>query len=162
MDRQQTQLNADLSNKAYTTFTQEDIGSTFTGTDGKTWEVYAVSGNTQAANGFYGVAFRNTETKDVVTAFRGTDQLGVDGWTDLQIGMANVPNQYANAQEFYNSVKGKASKLGDNALTVTGHSLGGGLAQLVGAVNGAEAWTFNAPGVKEILDTGKLGTEPNS
>jgi LysM repeat protein len=34
---------------------------------------------------------------------------------------------------------------------VTGHSLGGALAQLVGAVTGAETTTFNAPGVKDVL-----------
>ena len=38
-------------------------------------------------------------------------------------------------------------------IVLTGHSLGGSLAQIVGAIRGAEAVTFNAYGTRDMFQT---------
>ncbi|MHB8760672.1 MAG: Mbeg1-like protein, partial [Thiobacillus sp.] len=100
--------------------------------------------------GFAAIAVRNEATGEVIIAYRGTD-----GWNDitnadLQLALQNdVPKQYPEAAAFYTDVK---NEYGSN-ITITGHSLGGALAQLVAAITGVPAYTYNAPGVEAIYQT---------
>ncbi len=116
-----------------------------------------------ASTGFQGVAYRNTQTNEIVVAFRGTELTqGGDLQSDLQIGLGNVPAQYADAQAFYTRVLGEANAKIDGTYTValTGTSLGGGLAQLLGAQTGLTTATFNAPGMMDIW-VNQFGGNPN-
>jgi hypothetical protein len=155
LDFKSVQINANLSQRAYTNWSQTDVETqtiAFTDSNNDNWEVYAISGNTGYNDGYYGVAFRNTQTDEVVVSFRGTDGPR-DVTPDLQIAFGqNLPNQYSNAQSFYDEVLQQAEEDNYGVPSITGHSLGGGLAQLVGAVTGATTYTFNAPGVKSLLD----------
>lgn len=101
--------------------------------------------------GFAAIAVQNEATGKIVVAYRGTD-----GWNDitnadLQLALQNdVPEQYQEANAFYTSIK---NEYGAN-ITLTGHSLGGALAQLVAAINDdTVAYTYNAPGVEAIYST---------
>jgi len=156
MDSFEQQLNANLSEKAYTNWTQSDVDNetvAFTDSNGQSWTVYAVSEAISYNSGFYGVAFKNEDTKEVVVAYRGTDGFG-DITPDLQIAFGtNVPNQYYQAKQFYDDVARKTVDDNYQPPTITGHSLGGGLAQLVGAVTGAPTVTFNAPGAQSTLES---------
>lgn len=96
--------------------------------------------------GFQAVAYKNEATKEIVIAYRGTDSL-LDGIiSDAQIAFNLTPQQTSPALEFYNKIAASVSGE-DYTISVTGHSLGGSLAQYVAAVKGISAVTFNGPGI---------------
>lgn len=97
--------------------------------------------------GFAALALRNESTGEIVIAYRGTDGIKDLTGSDLQLALQNdVPKQHAEAAAFYTQIK---NEYGPN-ITITGHSLGGALAQLVAAIEGRPAYTYNAPGVSQI------------
>ncbi len=63
--------------------------------------------------------------------------------------LGKLPEQYQNANEVYKQIK---QSYPNSIITVTGHSLGGSLAQLISAENGCQAVTFNAYGTDDILN----------
>lgn len=90
---------------------------------------------------------------EVAIVYRGTEinkrnENLKDIKTDIQMGLGLLPNQYKNANAVYKEIKNSFS--GSN-IVVSGHSLGGSLAQLVSATNGCQAVTFNAYGTGDIL-----------
>ena len=100
--------------------------------------------------GYDGAAFRNNSTGEIVIASRGTEPLTFDGdWTsNLQMGANQLPDQYQYARQFLEEVK--AAYQGA-PITLTGHSLGGALTQLLAAETGLTATTFNAYGAKDLV-----------
>lgn len=99
-------------------------------------------------SGFHGEAFY--KNGKVVIAMRGTDEF-VNDFVKEDIGhlvMKKLPNQYADAQKFYEKVK---KDFPNQEIVFTGHSLGGSLAQLMSNKTGHETVTFNAYGVRDIL-----------
>ena len=64
--------------------------------------------------------------------------------------MGNIPSvSYIYAQNFYTAIK---SAFPDCEIEFTGHSLGGAIAQLMGAKYGNKTVTFNAPGMLNLLE----------
>ncbi|MBN1468768.1 MAG: hypothetical protein JW924_08590, partial [Fusobacteriaceae bacterium] len=122
----------------------------------KTWKVLAV-GDKNSTSGFFGVAFQNITTGEVVFSFRGTEggnpvQIPKDmALADLQIVMGVVPQQFKDAVEFYDKIFQDSSyKFDRSNVTSAGHSLGGGLAQYVatmGDIAPKTLRTFNGVGV---------------
>ena len=117
------------------------------------WEVLSVPGNTEIGtsedwNGFAAVAYGrydvNRNLQEIVIAYRGTDN--VADWTpsNLQILLTFTPFQKNKAIEFYNKVVEEYQGID---ITITGHSLGGALAQYVASLKQEPAVTFNAPGI---------------
>ncbi|MBR1424814.1 DUF2974 domain-containing protein [bacterium] len=96
-------------------------------------------------SGFHGEAFY--KNGKVVIAMRGTDDKG-DLANDINMAKKKLPNQYADAQKFYEKVK---KDFPNQEIVFTGHSLGGSLAQLMSNKTGHETVTFNAYGVRDIL-----------
>ena len=98
-------------------------------------------------SGFHGEAFY--KDGKVVIAMRGTEKEDKKDWqNDINMGMKKLPNQYVDAQKFYEKVK---KDFPDQEIIFTGHSLGGSLAQLMSNKTGHETVTFNAYGVRDIL-----------
>ncbi len=98
-------------------------------------------------SGFHGEAFY--KDGKVVIAMRGTEKEDKKDWqNDINMGMKKIPNQYVDAQKFYEKVK---KDFPDQEIIFTGHSLGGSLAQLMSNKTGHETVTFNAYGVRDIL-----------
>lgn len=99
--------------------------------------------------GFYADVIKNKN--DVVIVYRGTDN--VDGLKDdLKMWyQKQLPTQEREALDLYDEVNKYCKKNGYN-ITVIGHSLGGSLAQIVSAKRDVDAVTFNAYGVKNLLD----------
>lgn len=62
-------------------------------------------------------------------------------------------NQFHQAEVLYEQVK---AKYPDESISLTGHSLGGGLAQYVAARQDLSAMTYSAPSVTNLLDDASL------
>lgn len=103
-------------------------------------------------NGFYAEAYAHG--KDIIVVYRGTDtdkgklEKGKDYFNDWLMTISVAPWQKSDAISFYNKMK---KDFPNSNITATGHSLGGSLAQLVGAQTGCSAVTFGAYGTRSLL-----------
>jgi predicted esterase YcpF (UPF0227 family) len=70
------------------------------------------------------------------------------------MGRRKVPNQAKSALNFYYEVEKYTREKGidKSNITITGHSLGGSLGEIVGPTVGIKTVTFNAYGVKDIAE----------
>ncbi len=116
------------------------------------WEVILQS--TPTSNGFSAVLFRDRTTGEKVLAIAGTDPSSpADLLTDLVnvAGFGTVLNmpQYGALEAFYAGLVSSGKLGASEQFTVTGHSLGGFLAQAFTARHSgvvSAAYTYNAPG----------------
>lgn len=93
--------------------------------------------------GFHAAAYR-LPSGEILIAFEGTDPAE---WGDVATDLAQaftVPGQYTIGVAFAKSVQLRFPKA---TLTLTGHSLGGGIAQYAAAMLGLQAITFNPAGL---------------
>lgn len=118
------------------------------------WEVLEVNGQykTSYLSGFDGMAFGLDSNgdgiyEDIVVSYAGSQEL-IQDWVvnDGAIALSKIPNQQTDAIAFYAMVAGEYSNENTN-ISITGHSLGGALAQLVQSYFGSYTVTFNAPGM---------------
>jgi len=109
--------------------------------------------------GFQATAYQRVDTEEIVIAFRGTEfdrEALRDGAIDAGMALAGVNAQAADAKAFTTKVLAQAkadakeNKTTVN-VTVTGHSLGGTLAQLEAHKFGLKGETFNAYGAAGLL-----------
>ena len=109
-------------------------------------------------NGFYADVLTNG--KDIIIVYKGTTfrPLLPDARNDIAMARSRIPAQAADAISLYDKIKRENP---DKNITVTGHSLGGSLAEIVGAVRGANAVTFNAYGVRDMFKNGTRLNERN-
>ncbi|MBL8491185.1 MAG: DUF2974 domain-containing protein, partial [Rhodocyclaceae bacterium] len=99
-----------------------------------------VLGHVADGSGFEAVAYRNTRTEEIVIAYTGTDELA-DWWTNIGGFTGAWPTgQIMSAARFYAAV---ATANPGASFTFTGHSLGGGLAGLIGVLFDRPAYTFD-------------------
>ena len=110
------------------------------------WNLYSRYPN-DAATGFEAVAFqRGTE---IVIAYAGTDQ-SVDWFANGGLAFGGGAEQLRQAAEYYLEIKA----VNPNAkVTLVGHSLGGGLASLIGTMFGETAKTFDQAPFRNALMT---------
>jgi hypothetical protein len=117
-----------------------------------TWAVLQQS--TPTANGFSAVLLQNRTTGEKVLAIAGTDPASpADIITDLVnvalYGTVLGMPQYASLESFYTQLVSSGKLGAAEQVTVTGHSLGGFLAQAFTARHTSvvsAAYTYNAPG----------------
>lgn len=88
-------------------------------------------------------AFRKQGEKEVVIAFRGT-ACGEDFKSDAKLALWGIPMRCEQALRL---TKNWANDFSDFRVTLTGHSLGGAIAQVVGPQAKLRFVTFNAPGM---------------
>lgn len=94
----------------------------------------------KGSSGFHAITYQNTKTKEIVIAFEGTDLKSVkDILTDANGGFLPSAQQI----QAVNYAAEIIEREGTN-IKLTGHSLGGGLAQTAAAVLGLKAVTFNS------------------
>jgi len=120
--------------------------------DGKEVKIY---GN----EGFKGAAYYNPTTNKLVVAYGGTDfdlAFFQDADDDSGFVTGATIDQAKYAKTFYENAIKKAESTGANLtkndITLTGHSLGGGLAAMIGILKDVVATVFNAPNVGRQLD----------
>ncbi len=100
-----------------------------------------------AASGFYGAIF--SRKGESVVAYAGTNDLRGDIVADLSIAVGLLPTfQLAPALKLYRIAASQTR----NRVTITGHSLGGALTQVIAYVNTTQGITFDAPGMANQLD----------
>lgn len=101
--------------------------------------------------------YLNHETDEIALAFRGTETCDefsfscqkesfLDIAADALLAVGQVDEQFEHAFEFTQDV---VNRYGDRTIIVTGHSLGGGLAQAVGTSFGLKTYAFNSAPVPE-------------
>ena len=95
--------------------------------------------------GFRAEVYRNSITGEAVLAFQGTNFESVEDWkNNLQQGVGLTSPQYEQARraaDEFNNVFANEER------SLTGHSLGGGMASYAALATGLEATTFNAAGL---------------
>jgi hypothetical protein len=110
---------------------------------------------------FFGAAYSNDDAVGVV-AFRGSAESTDWFDADADIGLGRLPiDQWGDATSFFIMARGQLTARGCSRIVITGHSLGGGLTQLVGA--GITSFpvvgvTFNAPGMGALTGAVRVGT----
>jgi hypothetical protein len=117
------------------------------------WQCSHWENGTWYGNGLQGGIYQND--KELIVAVKGTQPAKTkfsDVTADIRLGVGIVPNQaggaYALAKLASEIAKGRP-------VTIVGHSLGGGLAQVVGVWAEINFVAFNAPGMKDQV---KLST----
>ena len=99
-----------------------------------------------SSTGFEASAYRNTQTNEVVISYAGTDSSDISGDIAADIGLATGIGsaQLFQAAKYYLQVKASVTANNPDAtFAFTGHSLGGGLAALMGVFFGKQAVTFD-------------------
>ena len=108
---------------------------------------------------FKRVEFNGFNTPQIVVAFRGTDTSNLLTMVQNAIAdvsfVGSVPNaglvdEVTDAANFVKLVE--ATNPTAN-ITLTGHSLGGAIAQLVGKASGLDTYAFNAPGAQQLYQS---------
>jgi hypothetical protein len=97
-------------------------------------------------SGFYAAALKYDDGT-IGIAFRGTSSW-TDALVDLLMGFGFKHQQFRDAEEFYEDA---LTRFGSPRLFVTGHSLGGSLAQYIGAKYKTKAVTFDPYGVSRFV-----------
>lgn len=105
----------------------------------KKWKIYEIDNRTSSGNGnnsnsgFFAVIF--TDGEEYVISYRGSETYPFEEAykdfieTDLRIGMGKKPLQFWEGVEVFENLLKAGISL--NKITITGHSLGGGIAQFV-------------------------------
>jgi putative lipase involved disintegration of autophagic bodies len=118
------------------------------------WTVQKWESGTLFGDGFQGGIWQNNN--DVVVGCCGTNpkqtNLLPGLGADLKIALKILPNQCTSAHQMVKLAKSIAN---GRRVSVTGHSLGGGLAQVVGRWEGVPFVTFNAPAMKSTVAASK-------
>ncbi|WP_176392066.1 DUF6792 domain-containing protein [Marininema halotolerans] len=109
-----------------------------------------IIGRKDLGTGFQAIAVKNKKTGEVIIAYRGSDteNYGADWWgQNYSLWSQDNGLQDVSAKEFVEEVK-KNPKTKNSSIVLTGHSLGGYLAQKAAKETGLPAVTYNAPGLK--------------
>ncbi|MCB1908565.1 MAG: hypothetical protein KDH15_14440 [Rhodocyclaceae bacterium] len=99
----------------------------------------------EEGSGFRSAIYHKASVGEYALVIAGTDPTEADDLhSDAQLALGRMPNQYRVARTAY----GLAAQFVDpDATYLTGHSLGGGLASMLGKEHGDPVVTFNAPGM---------------
>lgn len=99
---------------------------------------------TKGDKGFYAALYK--KDNKYVLAYRGTSEFLADGYEDGVQGMGISSEQYNKSVALARELKDNPNFNSENT-TITGHSLGGGLAAIGSGASGFPAYTYNAAGV---------------
>ena len=95
------------------------------------------------SSGFEATAFKklSSTTNEIVISFAGTGSLfNKDWWANFGLTLGNCVQQLRDAAAYYMDIKKKNTNA---TMTFTGHSLGGGIAAILGVLFDVQATTFD-------------------
>ncbi len=105
---------------------------------------------------FSATAYYDKTNNKLVISYAGTDDLNDLFVNDPGYVAGYEIPQFKDAVNFYDaalkSVKDNGNNVPDSDITITGHSHGGGLGEMVGVLKNVEAKVFNAPGIGSQLN----------
>ena len=108
---------------------------------------------------FYATAYQDS-SGNIVISYRGTDDPLNDAFTGWTTGAGNLSAQARLAAEFYYQVQ-QANP--EATITLTGHSLGGGLAGLMARLTGSTAYVFdNMPFESSAANAHEIATRTDA
>lgn len=112
------------------------------------WNRWVTNDQVRNANqyGYYGIAFTNHETKQIVIASRGTNSFS-HLISDVDFALGEIPEAHHSAKIFATYIRQNSNNY---EIIHTGHSLGGIHAQLSAYEYGEKAIVFESPGIKKI------------
>ena len=115
------------------------------------WKCILTS-NSNESWGFHAEAYE--KNGKIILVYRGTNDIMDIGGADRQMFLRQVPDQAKKALNFYYEVERYCKKYGIDPenITITGHSLGGSLAQIIAKITNRKAVTFNAYGIRDIAE----------
>jgi hypothetical protein len=113
--------------------------------------VEAINKFNEDGTGFYAQMYKNDLTGEYTLAFRGTDDI-YDWISNVEQGFSMLSPQYASAAQIGVLLNGCKEKV-----NIVGHSLGGGLATVVGLQTGFPTYTYNQADISQgMVDQYKL------
>lgn len=102
--------------------------------------------STNSETGFHAEIYYNEKTNEYTIAFEGTNADEYEDLkTDYELGTGKVTEQYKLANRIADFLN-NSDFPSDIKINITGHSLGGGLASIVGLSTGKPTYTYNAAG----------------
>ena len=114
---------------------------------------WTVLGQAEIGDGFSAALFQNRFSGEKALGIRGTDAWGIDYLFNVvaiaAIGSPRGTARYNSLEALYQQMIGSGKLGASEQITVSGHSLGGLLAQAFAAKHDAvvtAAYTYNAPG----------------
>ena len=118
-----------------------------------------LSSITKESTGFKIALYVNNFYNCSVLAIRGTEPTDeMTLWTDVIYTLNVIPEMYKQAVKFYTMVSVLPIVKKYPLVACTGHSLGGIMAKMIAPTTGLSTYTFNSPGVLQILKKNKLPT----
>ena len=117
--------------------------------------------NGKEKTGFHAEMYFNEVTGEFTISFEGTNfSERADLGTDVMIGLNMIPEQHNLAMSIADYIN--ALNLPEDVrINITGHSLGGSLASVVGLATGLPTYTFNSAGVNNAMIE-KYGLDVNN
>lgn len=135
-------------------------GNVYTSPSGNRWLVIDTTPD-GLSTGYQGALVKNLDTGKYELVSRGTEfdrEPLKDGGADLQMGLGKLPNQVESARDFLAQARVDIFKDGGNPntdLSLSGHSLGGSITQILAAENPQlPAVAFNPYGVGNLIPAG--------
>jgi len=133
-----------------------DKGTVVTAPDGSRFQVMLTD---RKGNGYQGALLKSLDTGKYEFVNRGTEpKQGGDINADLQMGMGALPDQAQSARAFLIDAKDYITAHGGNPdtdLSISGHSLGGAITQILASENPQlPANAFNPYGAGNLIPAG--------
>lgn len=147
-----TVQDVDIPDNVLATLAQSGYTENHLGKDGKLdkdnklltygWKEYE---SVEYDSGFHARLYKNDDEGKIVVSFGGTETDDMkDLLTDGRLALGYSDDQFEEALKFVNDMMLEHP---DKEIVITGHSLGGALAQYVAINKGIPAITYNAPGI---------------